>query len=78
MSEGDRVALLLPNSVDFVVAALATLWVGAVFVPLAVTDPEARVASIVSDCAAALVVVADSPAEGSRRPRPWPPHRWPP
>ena len=51
VTEGDRVALLLPNSVDFVVAALASLWVGAIFVPLAVTDPEARVASIVEDCA---------------------------
>jgi D-alanine--poly(phosphoribitol) ligase subunit 1 len=64
VSEGDRVALLLPNSVDFVVAALATLWVGALFVPLAVTDPAARVVSIVADCAAALVVTADSPDDG--------------
>ena len=37
VKEGDRVALLLPNSVDFVVAALASLWIGAIFVPLAVT-----------------------------------------
>jgi D-alanine--poly(phosphoribitol) ligase subunit 1 len=64
VSEGDRVALLLPNSVDFVVAALATLWVGALFVPLAVTDPAARVVSIVADCGAALVVTADSPDDG--------------
>lgn len=54
--EGDRVALLLPNSVDFVVAALASLWVGAVFVPLAVTDPEARVAAIVADCDPRIVI----------------------
>jgi amino acid adenylation domain-containing protein len=65
VTEGDRVALLIPNAVDFVVAALASLWVGAVFVPLAVTDPEARVASIVEDCAASLVVMSDNPAEGS-------------
>ncbi len=56
VSEGDRVALLLPNSVDFVVAALASLWIGAVFVPLAVTDPEARLATIIADCAPAIVV----------------------
>jgi amino acid adenylation domain-containing protein len=55
--EGDRVALLIPNSVDFIVAALATLWVGAVFVPLAVTDPLSRLATIVTDCAPTLVVV---------------------
>ncbi len=56
---GDRVALRLPNSVDFVVAALATLWIGALFVPLAVTDPEARVEAIVADCEPAIVITAD-------------------
>ncbi len=56
--EGDRVALLLPNSVDFVVAALASMWIGAIFVPLAVTDPEIRLATIVGDCAATLVVTS--------------------
>jgi D-alanine--poly(phosphoribitol) ligase subunit 1 len=63
---GDRVGILVPNSVDFVVAALACLWLGAVFVPLAPTDPEARLASIVADCDPRLVVVTDAslaPAE---------------
>jgi amino acid adenylation domain-containing protein len=63
VGEGDRVALFIPNSVDFVVTALATLWVGAVFVPLAVTDPPARLATIVADCAPRLVVV---PTEDER------------
>jgi D-alanine--poly(phosphoribitol) ligase subunit 1 len=68
--EGDRVALLLPNSVDFVVAAVASLWVGAIFVPLSVADPEARLASIVTDCTPALVIRADEvgkdgPASGA-------------
>lgn len=58
VEEGDRVALLIPNSVDFITAALATLWVGAIFVPLAVTDPFSRLATIVSDCSPRLVVVA--------------------
>lgn len=56
VGEGDRVALYLPNSVDFVVAALATMWVGALFVPLAVTDPNARVDAIVADCSPVIVV----------------------
>jgi D-alanine--poly(phosphoribitol) ligase subunit 1 len=56
---GDRVAIHLPNSVDFVVAALASLWTGAIFVPLAVTDPEARLAAILADCAPAVVITAD-------------------
>ena len=64
--EGDRVALLLPNSVDFAVAAVACLWIGAIFVPLAVTDPEARVATIVADCTPSVVIISDpgeDPAE---------------
>jgi D-alanine--poly(phosphoribitol) ligase subunit 1 len=58
VKEGDRVALLMANSADFVVAALATLWVGAIFVPLAPTDPPARVADIVEDCAPALILTS--------------------
>jgi D-alanine--poly(phosphoribitol) ligase subunit 1 len=69
VSEGDRVALLLPNSVDFVVAALASLWIGAVFVPLAVTDPEARLATIVADCAPAIVVTSDASGDDAAPPR---------
>jgi D-alanine--poly(phosphoribitol) ligase subunit 1 len=65
VTEGDRVALLLPNSVDFVVAALASLWIGAIFVPLAVTDPEARVAKIVADCAPTMVVVTGPGADAA-------------
>ncbi len=60
VSGGDRVALLLDNSVDFVVAALATLWVGAAFVPLAVRDPPARLVSILSDCEPTLLVTASA------------------
>jgi len=55
---GDRVALLIGNSVDFVVAALGCLWAGVTFVPLAITDPELRRANIVADCRPALVITA--------------------
>lgn len=55
---GDRVALLIGNSVDFVVAALGCLWAGATFVPLAITDPDLRRAQIVTDCRPALVITA--------------------
>jgi D-alanine--poly(phosphoribitol) ligase subunit 1 len=57
---GDRVALLIGNSVDFVVAALGCLWAGATFVPLAITDPDVRRAQIVADCRPALVITAGS------------------
>jgi amino acid adenylation domain-containing protein len=57
---GDRVALLIGNSVDFVVAALGCLWAGVTFVPLAITDPDLRRAQIVADCRPALVLTAGS------------------
>jgi D-alanine--poly(phosphoribitol) ligase subunit 1 len=63
VTEGDRVALHLPNCVDFVVSALASLWIGAIFVPLSVTDPEARLATIVADCAPTVIVTKEMAGE---------------
>ena len=67
--EGDRVALLLPNSVNFVVAALASLWLGASFVPLSVSDPDSRLLTIAHDCAPVLIVTMresdDAPTHAS-------------
>jgi D-alanine--poly(phosphoribitol) ligase subunit 1 len=60
---GDRVAIDLPNSVDFLVASLACMWVGAMFIPLAVSDPEARVTAIIADCKPALVLTNDARAD---------------
>jgi D-alanine--poly(phosphoribitol) ligase subunit 1 len=61
---GDRVALHFPNSADFVVAALACLRVGAIFVPLAITDPPARLEVIIGDCGPAVIVTGDARGEG--------------
>ncbi len=55
---GDRVAICLPNSVDFLVAALASAWIAATFVPLAPADPQRRRSLLVEDCDPALVVTA--------------------
>ncbi len=57
---GDRVALLIGNSVDFVVAALGCLWAGVTFVPLAITDPVLRRAQILANCRPAQVITASS------------------
>jgi amino acid adenylation domain-containing protein len=57
---GARVALLIGNSVDFVVAALGCLWAGATFVPLAITDPDVRRGQILADCRPALVIIKGS------------------
>ncbi len=64
VDQGDRVALHFPNSVDFVVVALACLRVGAIFVPLAVTDPTARLEVIIGDCAPVVIVTSNEPGDG--------------
>jgi D-alanine--poly(phosphoribitol) ligase subunit 1 len=69
VGEGDRVALFLPNSVEFVVAALACLWTGSIFVPLAVTDPTARLEVILADCDPSVIVTSEG-APGEESPLP--------
>lgn len=59
---GDRVALHLENSADFGVAALAALYIGAIFVPVPFTDPDDRVATIVDDAAPAVLVTRSDAA----------------
>ncbi len=61
---GARVALLIGNSVDFVVAALGCLWAGVTFIPLAITDPDVRRMQIVVDCRPALVITTGSDHPG--------------
>jgi long-chain acyl-CoA synthetase len=45
LQRGDRVGILGRNSIEFVLAVLATLEAGGVAVPLSPTDPAARIAS---------------------------------
>jgi amino acid adenylation domain-containing protein len=68
VGEGDRVAIHLANSTDFVVAALACLWIGAVFVPLAVSDPALRQRDVVRDCAPLLIIAPDTDADATPLP----------
>ena len=56
VAPGDRVAIDLGNSAAFVATALACLWLGAPFVPLAPRDPPGRIARIVADCQPAAIV----------------------
>ncbi len=59
MGAGDRVGLFLPNSADFVSLALSCLWLGAVWVPLQVNSPPARLAAVIEDCGPAIVVARE-------------------
>lgn len=56
LSRGDRVGVLGRNSIDFVLAVLATLEAGGVAVPLSPVDPPARIASHVEFTQARFVL----------------------
>ncbi|WMS87321.1 non-ribosomal peptide synthetase [Pleionea litopenaei] len=56
VSVGDVVATLLPRSECYVVAALATIKVGAVFLPIDDRYPEARIRHILSDSKASMLL----------------------
>ncbi|MEO9455651.1 amino acid adenylation domain-containing protein [Chromobacterium phragmitis] len=49
VEDGDRVAILLPRSVDAIVAILGTLWAGGCYVPLDPLGPPARLAMALED-----------------------------
>jgi acyl-CoA synthetase (AMP-forming)/AMP-acid ligase II len=59
VGRGDVIALWAPNSIDWVIAALAVTYAGATLVPLNSRYPGAVAADIVDRSAARLVVVAD-------------------
>lgn len=56
VEQGQRVGIWLPRGIDQVVCVLATLRIGAVFVPLELDHPTTRLESIVSQVHPALVV----------------------
>ena len=60
---GDKVAIMLPRSPEFIAIALATLKVGACYVPLDSQYPLERKLFILRDCAAKLLLLAQ-PEDG--------------
>ena len=53
---GDRIALLLGNDIEFVIATLAAAALGAVVVPLSIREQMPGIAYILKQCGAAVVV----------------------
>lgn len=53
---GDTVAVLLPRSADAIVAALAVLWLGAIYMPLDPAGPTQRTAALLEGAAPKLVL----------------------
>ncbi|RBP03039.1 acyl-CoA synthetase (AMP-forming)/AMP-acid ligase II [Roseiarcus fermentans] len=68
VGKGDRVAMLLGNSVEFVVVLFAVARLGAVSVPLNIRHQLAENREIIEDCAARVVV--HEPDLADRTPRP--------
>lgn len=56
VSPGDRVALLLGNDVEFVVASFAVQAVGAVLVPLSIREQTPGLAYILNHCGASVLI----------------------
>ncbi len=56
VAPGDRVALLLGNRPEFVIAFLGAAWRGAIAVPISIREQKPGLAYILGHCAAKLVV----------------------
>ena len=60
IGQGDRVALLLGNRTEFVVALLAAVRIGAIAVPLNIREQKPELAYVLDHCAAALLIYEDA------------------
>src|SRR5579872_3396869 len=58
--KGDRIGLLLPKEIDAIVAIVASLKAGCVYVPLDKANPPARIAKILDSCQPSCVLALDS------------------
>ncbi len=71
VARGDRIALLLPRSIEFVLAALACVRVGAAFAPIDLASPPERIARMLEVLAPRLALVdaesADTPLGSAHR-----------
>jgi len=61
LAPGDRVAVLLPNSVEWVCFDLAAQGLGLVVVPLYTTDSPGNIAHILGDSGARLLLIGTAP-----------------
>lgn len=56
---GDVVALLLPRTIDHVVAIFAVMRAGAAYLPLDLQNPQARIEEIVADSGTRTVICSE-------------------
>ncbi|HYH08467.1 MAG TPA: condensation domain-containing protein [Thermoanaerobaculia bacterium] len=65
LGDAKRVAICLPPNLDFAIAVVACMRIGAAFIPIDPANPKARTEHILADCAADVVI---TPASFSLRP----------
>lgn len=58
VEEGDRVGILLPRSVEYLVATLGTLLAGGCCLPMSPRDPRPRIAAVLAENSVSAVIVA--------------------
>jgi long-chain acyl-CoA synthetase len=56
VSAGDRVALLVGNRIEFVLALFGAAWLGAVAVPLSIRQQRPEITYVLNDCGARLMI----------------------
>ncbi|MBJ6766051.1 AMP-binding protein [Myxococcaceae bacterium JPH2] len=69
VQRGDRVAIALPNGIDAAVAIYGTLRAGAAFVPLNPSIKADKLAAILANCSAAMLVCAPALLDMARQAR---------
>lgn len=67
---GERVLIAVPNSVEYVVSLVATLWAGAVAVPLHAQSSRREVERIAADCTPRVAVATGALADWLRESAP--------
>ncbi|MER6979556.1 AMP-binding protein, partial [Streptomyces carpinensis] len=64
VEDGDKVAVMLPNSALYAVAILGTALAGATSVPINLRFKETELGHVVADCDARVLLTAGSPTDG--------------
>lgn len=74
LGAGDRIGIRIPSgTVELYVAILATLYIGAAYVPVDADDPDERARLVFSEAQVAAVLGADGRVQtSSKRPKPFP------
>ncbi|HEX5431831.1 MAG TPA: amino acid adenylation domain-containing protein, partial [Bryobacteraceae bacterium] len=60
--QGDRVALLMPKSIEALIGMFGTIKAGCMYVPLDTSSPAARLSRILQQCESRVVLAVDSAA----------------